>query len=137
MYYGFIQPHFLYCLPIFSCTSQKNLKSLALLQKRCMRIISKAKYNAHTEKLFFNLKIIPFSDLIFMQNSLLMHSIEHKTAPPSFEGIFPKNVNLDRHEYALRNISAYFVPRHNNIFFKRFPQYYFLLLGMKYQLTSN
>ena len=38
-----------------------------------------------------------------------------------FEGIFPKNVNLDRHEYALRNISAYFVPRHNNIFFKRFP----------------
>ena len=28
-----------------------------------------------------------------------------------------KNVNLDRHEYALRNISAYFVPRHNNVFF--------------------
>ena len=54
LYYGLIHPHFLYCLPIFSCNSQKNLKLLALLQKRCIPIISKAKFNAHTEKLFFN-----------------------------------------------------------------------------------
>ena len=69
--------------------------------------------------------------------SLLIYIIQHKTAPPSFKGIFPKNVNLDRHEYALREtvhisflVTTIFV-------LNVFPQYHFLLPWLKYQLTSN
>ena len=43
IYYSLIHPHFLYCLPIVSCTSQKNLNTLIQKQKRCIRIICKAK----------------------------------------------------------------------------------------------
>ena len=49
LYYALIHPYFLYCLPVIRCSNQKNINMLALKQKRCIRIICKASYNAHTE----------------------------------------------------------------------------------------
>ncbi len=44
LYYALIHPYILYCLPVISCSSQKNINMLALKQKRCIRIICKASY---------------------------------------------------------------------------------------------
>ena len=34
LYYSLIHPHMLYCLPIYSCTSQKNIAKIHKMQKK-------------------------------------------------------------------------------------------------------
>jgi hypothetical protein len=34
LYYSLVHPHLLYCLPIYSCTSSKNLNKLFVMQKK-------------------------------------------------------------------------------------------------------
>ena len=45
LYYALIHPHLLYCIPIYSCTSQKNITKLNNMQKKAIRTITKSSYN--------------------------------------------------------------------------------------------
>jgi len=81
IYYAIIHPYFLYCLPVIACTNQKNITSLFIKQKRCIRTIYQSKYNAHTEPLFGSLKILPLPDLVIQQRLNFMHSIVYSYAP--------------------------------------------------------
>ena len=127
IYYALVHPHFLYCLPVVSCTSQKNINSLSLKQKRCIRTIAKSRYNAHSEPLFYELKILPFPDLILHQKLSFMHSIAFSYAPLSFfmDPMFPRNLDFETHQYPLRNRDQFFIPRCKNLFLNRFPLYSF------------
>ena len=127
IYYAIIHPHLLYCLPNVSCTSQTNMNSLFIKQKRCIRFIGNAKYNAHTEPLFLSLKILPLPELIAQQCLYFMHSIEYNYAPFSFFNpeTFPRNLNLENHSYPLRNLQQFNVSRLNSSWLKRFPLYTF------------
>ena len=64
LYNSIFHCHLLYSIQIWSCTSSSNTNELFKLQKAAVRIISGAKYNAHTEPLFKNLQILPLPDLI-------------------------------------------------------------------------
>ena len=64
LYFSLIHPHLLYCLPIYSCTSQKNITKLFTMQKKAIRTITKSPYRAHTEQLFTSLGILPLNHLI-------------------------------------------------------------------------
>jgi hypothetical protein len=77
-----IHPHLLYCINIFSSTSQANINRIATLQKKAIRIIFKEKANAHTSPLFKEAGILPFEKLILQARLNFMHSIEYKYAPP-------------------------------------------------------
>jgi Reverse transcriptase (RNA-dependent DNA polymerase) len=52
LYYSLFHPHLLYCLPVFGCTSSKNINKIMIMQKKAIRAISKEKRNAHTADLF-------------------------------------------------------------------------------------
>ena len=106
--FAMIHPHLLYGLTTYSATSLSNLSRLYKKQKQCLRIISGAKYNAHTEPLFHSNNILPFHDLITSQKLLFMHSIAHNYASTSFNE-FPRNVDIYGHDYPLRN-SMDFLP---------------------------
>jgi len=127
IYYAIIHPYFLYCLPIISCTRQANVTSLYTKQKRCIRSICRAKYNAHTEPLFSQLKILPIPELITQQRLNFLHSIEYDYAPSSFSSmdIFPRNSDIESHAYPLRNLKLFHVPRINSAWLKRFPFFSF------------
>ena len=76
LYYSIIHCHLVYALPIWSCTSASNLKTIITKQKIAIRLISNSPYNEHTEPIFKRLNILPFSSLIevsvlqFMQQSV-------------------------------------------------------------------
>ena len=53
IYYALVHSHFLYCLPVVSSTSHKNINSLSLKQKGCIGTIPKCRYNAYSEPLFY------------------------------------------------------------------------------------
>jgi hypothetical protein len=109
LYYALVHPHLLYCLPIYACTSQKNLTKLQKAQKKAIRIITRSNYNAHTAPLFNNLRIMPFDNLVKYSQSLLMHSIVHKYSPQALHDtwIFNFERNPDVH---LRNGDDLYIP---------------------------
>ena len=123
IYYALIHPHFLYCLPVICSTTQSNIDKLFIMQKKSLRIISQAKYNAHTLPLFFFHKILPFPDLIIFQNLLFMHSVDKEYIKVKFSDIFVKSSEILTHNYPLRNASDYHVPRVKSEYMKRFPLY--------------
>ena len=124
LYYAVFHSHLLYCVNVIGCTSQANIKKISILQKKAVRLITFAKYNDHTAPIFKKLKILPFEKIILEQNLKFMHSIYNNYAPPSFNGVWPLNVNRAT-EYELRNTNDFSLifPRFEG--FKKFPLYSF------------
>ena len=91
VYYSLIHCNLIYCLPIWSCTTQNNLKSLTKLQKAAVRIINDDKYNAHTEPIFKKLSILPFDNLITFFNLQLMQRFKQGFLPISFNATWATN----------------------------------------------
>jgi Reverse transcriptase (RNA-dependent DNA polymerase) len=109
LYYSLVHPHLLYCLPIYSCTSAKNLKKLLVMQKKAIRSICNSSYNQHTAPLFLDLKIMPLNELISFSQSLLMHSIIYNYGPPIFANQWITN-NARNQNILLRNADDIYVP---------------------------
>jgi hypothetical protein len=109
LYFSLFHPHLLYCLPIYACTSNKNLSRIRIMQKKIVRSVCNANYNDHTEPLFELLKILPFDKLIFQSQCTLTHSIVHKYSPPALHDtwLFNYQRNLGRE---LRNEQDIYLP---------------------------
>jgi hypothetical protein len=119
-----VHPHLLYCINIYSCTSQANLNRILLLQKKAIRIIAKEAINAHTSPLFKNLGILPFDKLVLQAKLNFMHSIEFSYAPTTFTNSFIKNNNRNI-DLDLRNNNDYQIPFARTESFKKIPLYSF------------
>jgi len=72
IYYALFHSNLIFGLPIYSCTASKNLKKITSLQKSAIRVITKSKYNAHTEPLFKKCSILPIDKLIYFFNIQIM-----------------------------------------------------------------
>jgi Reverse transcriptase (RNA-dependent DNA polymerase) len=109
LYFSLFHPHLLYCLPLYSCTTAKNLNKIKILQKKVIRSICNSNYNEHTEPLFTSLNILPFDKLVTFSQGMLTHSIIHKYSPPALHGqwIFNHERNVGRE---LRNEQDLYVP---------------------------
>ena len=66
-YYSLIYPLINYNIIVWGGTYSTHLQNLINLQKRSIRIISNAPYDAHTDPLFYRLKILKLKDL-FLYN---------------------------------------------------------------------
>jgi hypothetical protein len=84
LYFSLIHCHFNYAIEIWSCASTSIINKLYLLQKNAIRIISHAKYNAHTEPLFKKLNILKLPDLINVAKVKFMHNFVYNKLPSSF-----------------------------------------------------
>ena len=91
VYYSLIHCNLIYCMPIWSCTSQANLKPLIKLQKAAIRIITNAKYNDHTEPIFKSLCILPLDKLIYFFNLQIMQRFKQGFLPSSFNNTWITN----------------------------------------------
>ena len=110
------------------CWNSK-LQELVKLQKRAIRFITSSKYNAHTEPLFKNLKLLKIDDLVTMKYLKFCYKLENSILPSYFmNNLFIKVGSIQnrrlrnqnqlrvprvKHEYA-RNAISYTVPVHFN-----------------------
>ena len=79
IYDSFILPHINYCLTLWGY----NLTRITKLQKKSIRIICKAKYNAHTDPLFKKMNILKAIDL-FHLNCLKIYYNHTQGKTPNF-----------------------------------------------------
>jgi hypothetical protein len=109
LYFSLFQSHLLYCLPIYACTTAKNMERIKVMQKKVIRAICNTTYNAHTEPLFEQLNILPLNKLILYNQSLLMHSVMHKHSPQALYNQWITNADRNR-ERELRNGQDIYLP---------------------------
>ena len=62
VYYAIFYSHLIYGCNVWGLTSQENLKKIEVLQKKCIRIMTFADFNSHTNPLFINLKLLKVCD---------------------------------------------------------------------------
>jgi len=73
-----------YAIQIWGCSSENLLKPIKTKQKLAVRIIENSRYNAHTEPIFKNLKILPFNSLLLYFQLNFMQEFKQKHAPVAF-----------------------------------------------------
>ena len=120
LYYSFIYPHILYGLLCWGNGDPTQLQRTFLLQKRAVRIISKAKYNSHTEPLFKKKNILKLDDLYQYVSLKFMFDYRKLTLPSTFENVFMLNRNLPNSRLT-RQSDHYFLPKHRSNYVLKFP----------------
>ena len=105
LYYAFIHPYFNYCISVWGNTYQSYLDPLIKLQKKAVRLISGAKYLAHTAPLFENLKILTIQKLYLYSVQLFLYKHHHRLLPEMFLDFFTTNRNV--HTYPTRQQDLY------------------------------
>jgi hypothetical protein len=76
-----IVSHLNYCILAWGYESTRVSK----LQKKAMRVISISKYNAHTEPLFKNLKLLKIEDILKLNELKFYHKFENGLLPTYFK----------------------------------------------------
>ncbi len=111
-YYATFHSNLVYANPIWTSTFESNLKCILVKQKAAIRIISASKYNAHTEPLFKELKILPFGDLTTFFKMQFMQRFVQGFLPKSFENMWVTNRirREDQAQVELRNDDGINVP---------------------------
>ena len=85
---------------------------LMTLQKRAIRTICGAKYNAHTDPLFQDLGLVKIKDIFEIQCCKLYYKFKHKLLPVYFQNFFQTNQDIHSHNTRqsrdLRNVRRNF-----------------------------
>ena len=92
------------------------------LQKRALRIMTNSKYNAHTEPLFKDLKLLKLDGIFYIQCMKFFYKFTNNTLPKYFHSLFIYNPDIyeimtrnhnQLHLFATRRYSAEHVLRHH------------------------
>ena len=97
LYYSLFHSHMSYGICVYGLTNSKYTSKITLIQKRAIRIISKAPHNAHTQPLFSKLGILNFDKTLELQLSILMWQYDHGKLPNCFNSYFKKIKSIHTH----------------------------------------
>jgi len=127
LYNSIFHCHLLYAIQIWSCSNSSGINELFKLQKAAVRIISHAKYNAHTEPIFKKLQILPLPDLITFTKIQFMQRFTQEFLPESFNQTWVRNQirNIGENEIQLRNFNQFQPVFSTLVSLDKFPLYNF------------
>ena len=80
------------------------------VQKKSLRAISSARYDAHTEPLFRNCTLLKIEDIHKVQQLKFFYKLTHKDLPEYFNGISLIQVG-DIHDHITRNRNDFYIQR--------------------------
>ena len=108
LYNSFVQPHFMYCIGVWGKAPRSYLDPLVKLQKRAIRVISGAKYFAHTLPIFRELHVLNLTNIYVYNILLVMYKHHHRSLPTIFNTFFTRNDEV--HSYNTRQHMSLHVP---------------------------
>ena len=103
IYYGIFSSILTYGCQIWGQVQNKNVNRVIKLQDKAIRIINFAHFNATTKILYYNSKILKFSDIVILSNFAYVHNSLKDNLPSVLNNnfFFSKNV----HNYNTRGSS--------------------------------
>ena len=119
LYNSLISPHLSYGILTWG---YKNTQSILKLQKKAVRIIAKAKFNAHSDPLFKDLCLLKIEDILKLQELKLYYKLKHNLLPRylSTEIFTPLT---DIHPYNTRRSHLMYTSRVQHEYAKRCMRY--------------
>ena len=88
---------------------KSNLRRLITLQKRVVRIMSRSAFDAHTDPLFKNLKLLNLESIYKLQIGKFMYQYRSGLLPYSFNNMFL--VTRQVHSYGTRSSEHFYLPQ--------------------------
>ena len=104
LYHSLVHSHLSYGACVWGKADNIYLNKIRVLQKKVVRIIANAEYNAHTTPIFKNLKILKLDDITKMQYACFMWNYDHGYLPHCFNTYFAPVSKT--HNYPTRNSVA-------------------------------
>ena len=105
LYCALIYPYLTCCNLIWASAYVTSLQRIYLLQKRTVRLISKADYRAPSKPLFMKMKILNIFSIYSLQVRFFMYLYHHNLLPLTFCQIFQTGSQI--HYYSTRNSESY------------------------------
>ena len=113
LYNSLILPYFNYCNVIWSTSRSIQLEALIIKQKKAVRLICRAKWNAHTKPLFVSLGLLNIYDINKLQVCCFMYKVKHRMLPQLFLDWFTYNCNI--HNYDTRHCSDFYQKSYSTV----------------------
>lgn len=88
LYCSLILPYLEYCVEIWGNTYKTSLQPLCKIQKKAIRMITKAGFRDHTNIMFLKLKILKFMDLIKYKTAKIMYKARYNMLPGNVQRMF-------------------------------------------------
>ena len=88
-----------------------NVTRITKLQKRAIRVITNAKYNAHTEPLFKKMNLLKFNDMFDICALKIYYRLLDGSLPYYVQNIFTLDDRTRRYETRLQTELPYFYPK--------------------------
>ena len=99
MYNSLILPHIYFCITAWGFKCNR----IFTLQKKALRIITKSKFNSHTEPLFRELSILKVEHIFQMQCLNLYYNVINERTPDFFSKMFKLKSRMHSHETRQKN----------------------------------
>ena len=77
LYYTFVYPYLIYCIPVWGSTTENHLYPLIVLQKRIIRIINKKPFLYHTNDLFFENEILKIHEIYKFRTAVRLYKLNN------------------------------------------------------------
>ena len=122
LYYSMILSHLNYCNLAWASGNDHFISRLFILQKKAIRIICNAPYNAHSSPLFIQLNMLNVYDINTFNIASFMFMCSKGLLPPYILSKF--SLNNSFHEYNTRSATNFHLPKirtnvaKNSIYFK-------------------
>jgi len=107
LYFAIILPYLQYCNILWGTNYWTSIRSLFLLQKKAIRLVTNSAYLAHTAPLFKQLNTLTLTDLVSMQIGIFMFNYVNKLLPPVFTQFI--KVNPATHRQTTRSSSNLYI----------------------------
>ena len=109
LYFSLVLPYLNYCNIIWASADKTSLNGMVILQKKAIRIISKAHYFAHSEPLFKTLEILSLEKIYKLNCLLFIYKLINMNMYKEMKRRVFRN--SDVHSHITRNRSQYRLPR--------------------------
>ena len=88
IYHSLFESHLHFGSIIYGASNPRNLSSIEILQRKAIRVLTRSRYNAHSDPLFRKHSILKLGDLIQLDQSIFVRQFKNGKLPESFLGFF-------------------------------------------------
>jgi hypothetical protein len=137
IYSALFQPHLNYGLLNWGFAPESTLNRITKLQKKAIRNVSKAKYNAHTSELFKKLKLVKLEDIIKINCVKFFFKYENNLLPKYFTNFLRPVRNSIERPIRTRKIPSKYDCENSNKYINMFPIIHTNTMSARYTLRHN